>query len=623
MREEAKEKTLLVLLENGAEYEEFRKAETGYGGYRLVVCALNPFAAHYCEQEGIPFIMPEECFTGDDAAYQEESEARIKNLVELLNRYCSERSVKETGFPLEMGNYFFLQLYVVEWVRPDLIVSFVADGPGGLFLGFRSNPLVNAFHGLLLNSPYKDRCIFIKYAMPSKDGVGTGLVTRVRSAARAALTKAAPLHRYYYLRRNGIDPFAGLLRLKKKRALVVGSLYNWKHVLGRAPVAGNVRVSWRGAEDIPGKGGGQDRDIFREWLGWENEFLGFDLSPLLSEQMRMIEATFEELMRSTQRELSEMKKVDIVLSSAFSYPRQNHLASVAKFLGKPVVLYQHGEMNLYRDALFTSATELLYSDYYLSFGEGVNGKYSGYEGTHRYFKKAVAVGSASLDRLKGPCGPGSYILYATGKYLLNSHPFIFTTGIDSRLYRAQKAILSYLERLLAEKGQEAVWKLNNTPVHSEVPLRAHGVRTVHFEKSFVELLRDARAVILDAPATTCLEVCVTEKPLFVLMNRSRWLPEAESLIKRRAVVAYTPEELVEKIDRYITQGAYEADLRDREFIKRYGTHLDDGGSAARSTEFIRSILEARSAVEEAGSDCLEGKLEAGAAALCAGNRRRP
>ncbi|MBI1911077.1 MAG: hypothetical protein HYS21_03670 [Deltaproteobacteria bacterium] len=612
MKTESEDKRLLILLENGIEYAEFRKVAGQYEGFQKTVCALTPFAVHYCENNGIPFILPEECFNGEDISYQEDSEALIKELVERLNEYCVSRSMEKIKFPLEIGNYFFLQLYVVigslhfksfllkkviEQVRPEAIISFVTRKPMGMFLGFRSDPRVNAFHELLLNSPYKERCRFLIYEFNKKEPIGKRLIGTARDKARSLFLKFPLLQKYYFLRRNGINPL-DMWGKGKPKVLVVGSLYNWKYVFRHPWFKDKAVMTWTGGERIP-SGKRPSGDIFKEWLGWDNRFLGFNLSALLGTQMAMIEATFERLMRTTSHDIEKMKGIGLVVSSAFSYPMQNHIANIAKFLGKPVVIYQHGEMNLYRDALFTKASELLYADYYLSFGEGVGSKYAEFEGNHRFFKKAVPVGSASLDRLKNSNGTDGYILYATGKYLLNSHPFIFTTGIDNRLYNSQKKILSFLEGVAKDGKHKVIWKLNNTHLHSEVPFKAAGVNVVHFEKSFVELLNEACLVILDAPATTSLEVCCTVKPLFVLLNRSKWLKEPEELLRRRAVVAYTPEELVEKVGNFLENGSYSADLHDREFIKKYGTCKDDGNSAQRALEFISSVLERRPAETDA------------------------
>ena len=179
-----------------------------------------------------------------------------------------------------------------------------------------------------------------------------------------------------------------------------------------------------------------------------------------------------------------------------------------------------------------------------------------------------------------------YILYASGKYLLNAAPFIHTIGLDARLYEAQLKITGFLETLVSH----SIWKLSNTPFFNSVPVEVNRVQKISNEKSFMQLLAHSSIVILDSPATTCIETCATEKPLFVLLNRIKWFEEAEVLLQKRAIVAYSPEELIKEVDYYLKTGNYKADLKNREFVKAYGTFLDDQCSAERAVNQIDLLL---------------------------------
>lgn len=616
MNEKSLNKTpkVVILLGNEEQYHAFLKCQAEYVEYCKVFCALRPFAIHLCERENLSYILPEDCFPeADYYQHKKVSEDKTKELISLLNLYCSKVSFKQIGFPLEIGNYFYFLIYhvlgslhfrtfllsrIIDKEKPDRIISFklkqhrlveLKKAKPGIMKFFLDESEV-FYSDLLLNSKYKNISKSIEY--DRKEKVYSKKL-QIKQILLTALTRFPLLQNILYLWKNNIN-FNLIKKISssyKKRILILGPSYNWKYVLNHHKIQSIFNMSFINGDTIEKSKKKTEWDIFNEWIEWKNEFLEFNLSSLMYDQMNMIKSTFDWMMDSYQKTVRRVKNFDLVVSSVLPFPIQNFVAHIAKSLGKPIVFYQHGEMNLFEDSLFSEASELLYLDYYLSFGEGVNSKYSKYIEKREGFKGPTAIGSASLDNLKSVGQkPGKYILYATGKYLLNSTPFISSIMPDSRLYQSQKKLLSYLEKKASTKPfQKVIFKLNNTLGASNIPFEISKVETIHYEKSFVELIPDAKLIILDAPATTCLEVCTTKKPLFVLLNRIKWFSETEELLKRRAVIAFTPEDLIKKVDDYLNTGNYPADLYDREFIKAYGTYLDDGKSVERAVDFILNL----------------------------------
>jgi hypothetical protein len=64
----------------------------------------------------------------------------------------------------------------------------------------------------------------------------------------------------------------------------------------------------------------------------------------------------------------------------------------------------------------------------------------------------------------------------------------------------------------------------------------------------------------------------------------------EELLRKRAIISYTPEELLESVDLYFKKGIYNADVNNREFVVAYGSHNDDGKAISRAACELNKII---------------------------------
>lgn len=603
-------KTLLVLLENKEQYFRYKKEMPSFSDYEHVLCALTPFAVKICEDTGLSFIIPNDCFNAEEYYLAKEvSESLIKDLVERLNKYGVKMS-KGMGFPMELGNYYYSPLYVlagnyhfraflldrlIDKVRPDKIIVFRTNAD--YFLVFRPDPLAgNVYTDLLLHSPFKSRVIILEYLYSGQSGTAKPSIKSSLKNKLKPLVLAVPTLRFLYdnitLIKHNITPT--IFRIgrggNKIKILAVGSLYNWKYVFSQPKAKKLFCVDAILGIDLTNFQAKKGFDISKE-IAWDGQFINFNILELLRLQFNNIINSLDDFIKQHKRTVKKILNYDLVTFSILPFPKQNYLIHLARSMGKKIICYQHGEINLTEDSLYSESEELLYLDYYLSFGINVNSKYLPYVGQN--LKGVTTVGSASLDKLLGNLQntkTDEYILYATSKYLLNALPFVSNIGADDRLYDFQKKIFNYFESGTPElKDKKIFFKPNNTPVHGEVPFETRKIITTDQFKPFTELLIDAAVIILDGVGTTSMEAAITDKPLFILTNRANYYPEVKQLLAKRAVIADTPEELISRVKEYLTTGKYPADLRNREFVKAYGTHLDDGRSADRVIEFLISL----------------------------------
>jgi len=277
-----------------------------------------------------------------------------------------------------------------------------------------------------------------------------------------------------------------------------------------------------------------------------------------------------------------------ILFSAISNPDYWLWVQFFKKSKIPIICWQHGSQSFY-EGRGTAETELLYTDYYFTYGPDVTEAYNQLKSEYNF--RSVNIGSSTIDVLKDIKGSEKYILYATTNYYQNHLYFgIYPPFSDIDLYYVQKKILNFLGSL---KNERIIFKLHpnvSFRIYPDLILKKNNIEVIRTEKSFIELLPDAKLIILDWPSTTLLQAAATRKPIFVLTNFSKLKPEALILLRRRAVCGETVEQLIEALNFYLKHGIYPSDVHDREFLKMYGTYFDDGKSAERAFNKILEII---------------------------------
>ena len=208
------------------------------------------------------------------------------------------------------------------------------------------------------------------------------------------------------------------------------------------------------------------------------------------------------------------------------------------------------------------------------------------------FKKAVSIGLPALDKCKNKSAAGGYyILYASSKFVDYGGGFV-PRYCDKSVQDNQSLLVDYFEQYLQlNSGAAVIWKHNQERTVTQPLKTIKKIQIIREEKTFTDLLPAASIVILDRPSTTSLEACMTDKPIFVLIANRNWYPLPEQLLRKRAVIAYTPEHLCNAINDYLKKGVYPADVTNREFVRAYGCHLDDGKWSDRAVSGLINIME--------------------------------
>ena len=265
--------------------------------------------------------------------------------------------------------------------------------------------------------------------------------------------------------------------------------------------------------------------------------------------------------KEKKRIQSIIKRYKAVVTGVLTYPRDLFHADMVAKVGKKLYVWQHGEKGQSKD-YSSSFTELYYATDYLAYAPMVARMYRESIGSRR-LERVHTVGS--LSKKIEWCGDGA-VLYATGKWFGTATPFLDKSDPDQRLYFAHKAILRHLNSIGGKR--RVIFKANNTAGFNLIPYRYENI-DIEYKTPFAELLSAASVVILDTPATTLVEACSTNVPIFVLGGRSTYLPEFMNAVRQRVAWYETPEDLVDGLSKYFATGAYNADVNNDLFLKEF------------------------------------------------------
>lgn len=286
------------------------------------------------------------------------------------------------------------------------------------------------------------------------------------------------------------------------------------------------------------------------------------------------------------------------------------LLQAAAMRSIPRLIYQHGSAA--RIAVSEFYPYLLHSERFLVYGKGTaehlqrNGPSCGDARA-----EVVPVGSSRLDALRARMNPRRVevlrarlhgndnrpiILYVPTIMGISGKGLSVETGYaDVSYFELQERIIRLFARfpsvnlLYKEIPSHDVWNPIPDLIQREIPTG----RAV-LAPPLAELVWAVDAIILDHVSTALGEALLTRKRLVVyspnLAGHAFEPPEAQVLLRKRAIVAETPDEFVEVVRTFLSTNDFtEMNAPNDGFLRAYSTHLNDGSSAERAVnEILRS-----------------------------------
>lgn len=545
----------VVILQTGNQIKHYRSNNRCEHD---IVIPIGPEAMFAAQNNGWKICNLGELWQGRDYEKSlEESQSRIDRLIDNLNKYSKEWN---PGIGLEIGNYFAFQLWVIIGqihynyfiarsiqlkFQPESILVYTKDF-NQPFLEFRPDPDCVFADILLQSGCFKAGVIKMQRIRENKSG--NTVKEKILNVLPPKLVSALKSFRIQRQIKSSPKTLYSLL--------LVGAAYDWMKISQFEEFRKEFSIDIMQRISVKEKQAPPDEliDIINSSIYFSGNTV-FNLKNIAS-------AIYSDLLLFAEREKevkTELTKYNAVITAVFTSPWESYVAHMAVTLAKPVLVWQHGEKGQTWDVT-VPYTELFYASDYLAYGPAVEKQYREWIGKSRLL---VVETVGSIGKKVAWYG-GNKIIYATGKWFKTATPF-GPQDPDRRLFDAHRHILDYLDKL---KGHHVIFKANNTPGFSGVPY-AYSYVQINYYTPFTELLKTAGIIILDTPGTTLVEACSTLVPIFALAGRNEYLPDFLEKIKRRVVWCETPDELIKKIEAYLLNGQYGADVNDNSYYTEY------------------------------------------------------
>lgn len=336
-----------------------------------------------------------------------------------------------------------------------------------------------------------------------------------------------------------------------------------------------------------------DSDFHSEFV-----FQGIDFFPILKSRLEFLVKQMSSACLLATRENMDYikkKKIKAVVSAMFSSCIGHSIAQAAHNCKVPTVTWQHGGYGMSTVHPILEYIDFLSSDYHFVYGEGVIDSYR--TATKKYGTKTVAIGFSSLEQ-KIPMTldsstPQQEVLYATSSYYGNNMYISHFPFSDNLYWRTQMSIMDILGKH-PEKQITVKLHPSTTCTHiMESYALDKGYSNIKFiknEKSFTNLIQTASVIIIDVPATTILQALMTEKKVFACNVHYHYNNLAKASLAKRAVCSENLTEFTTKIDNYLKDGVYEADVSNKEFIRLYGITSKSGSIRERAVQKLKDII---------------------------------
>lgn len=391
--------------------------------------------------------------------------------------------------------------------------------------------------------------------------------------------------------------------------LVHGGIYDWKHTLsllqekGYGTFFANNRLF---KPKTPNKGKVSTEhleNLIKSEAGLMSVFevCGISFYPLLKERLAWV---FEGSFSGYKSIIPRFEKIirDYNIKAIFTANTPTFMAhaqkQIARYFQVPVIHWQHGFM-FAKNGRITQLNEfndMMTSDVVFTFGEESARAHELH--IDKFPAKVISIGSSSLDKIweKNKKIKEKFkktILYVTTNYSHNWwYNGFYPPFSDRYLLKDQLMILELLRQMTYKYNTRVTVKLPKESAFNSrfIDEFSSSFRMVVDEASFVELMDKNHIIIIDSPTTTTLEAVATKKPVFVLMKHVGYSDSARKALERRAICTDTSHGLIGVVERYLDHGAYHADVNNDEFLRLWGTYLNDGESDRRAVGEVLKII---------------------------------
>jgi hypothetical protein len=241
--------------------------------------------------------------------------------------------------------------------------------------------------------------------------------------------------------------------------------------------------------------------------------------------------------------------------------------------------------------------------------DGVMSDYKlvGGEGAARYLTevecsgcKPVPTGLITLDavvkRRRGPRRPGRglKVVYPLASYAKNFIPYSNSRLAQTEYFEVNRAILRVLGRhpevnVLVRPHPGRPFRENASSLQEWAALQSWAHIVFDSSGSAVDMLLDADVIIIDSPSTVMMQAVATDRKVLIFNRAFPLTGQGLASIRKRVSYSEDLEEFLGRLEDTLDRQDFDAGGPDEEFLRLYGTHLNDGDSVRRAAEFVRSV----------------------------------
>ena len=597
MNSDASKERIVILFD----IQEARLYTSGFMKKSDVIYCVTPEVRVYSENFGLAHIQRKDIVSSIDYDFAEKHQyAVINKIISDFNKFSKEISGSQA---LEIGTYFSFQLWAIigQMLNSYLTIkSLVKKYPNKNYLIF-TNGKKNKFFLKYRPDPTSTfNEILIKYLRKKNKNIE---IIKCKKRRKFILNKASLIDKLPDIIIDWIRVLKNKRHFKnkstiiKEKLLIVGGVFDWKEIckyqIFNSQFSIDILFPLRRSGSLIHKE--KILEIFEKRF-FENVEHIYDFN-LLSEQISIDLSTYQ---KNYVKLVEVLSRYEACISAALTFPDDHFVAHIFEKLNKPVIIWQHGEKGQTNDptAIYT---ELSYASDYMTYGPKVSELYSLMNGSTK-LKNIITVGSLQKNiTWNGPLAHKNsnlgkkYVLYATGKWQSHKSPIV-SIDPDDRLINIQRKLFKYFEN--SNHDYEIIFKLNNTRQMNQNVLADKKV-IIEETESFTKLLSNAACVILDTPATTLLESASTEIPIFVIGGRSKYRMDFLKKVKQRVIWEENIEDLLIKLDNFLTFGTYESDCLSIDFQNDYCSKIPKEQIIKNVTHAIKSAINKQKGVNDA------------------------
>ncbi|MDA2936664.1 hypothetical protein MYX75_00155 [Acidobacteria bacterium AH-259-A15] len=605
--------------------------------------AITPDAAWELQERKISFQKCEDFYDESDLTGHSE---RILNLEEKWTRWVDgylQRLVpefQELDFRPAHSYFYFLKILIDELFMVSFIIEHILSSRTSDLIFFKTsrNSDINSdliFRESLYSqilplfaTKYKVETMGLDYPFDKRDPVCLDrrqepqLLERLREVGRS-LAPRSLLEQRRLIKRHGWKEFLGLITGPScdRTVLVVHDAYDispldlearrrglcfevWSEVVRRS----NVRLE--GTADFASQLSSIWDSLVEETFFWTPfKYSDVDLRPVAEPRLsfwwrNVIPKMWMVFIHA--RQVLKDSRPSVVLAPWANRWREATVLQAARSLRIPTVVYQHGGFGGNCEYPLWEFTDLAQADYMFFYGSGTADYYRERIGRFKERRaEPVVVGSSRLDALRnsrrnllggrlmdlfdGPRRP--IVLYVPD--MLKGYRRCLSYGEypDVSYFELQ---LDMIELFREYPNIYFVYKVfpgEKNPI-STAKVKVSSNCRVTYDILLPQLIWVADLVIFDIPSTGLLEGLLTRNKIIVYADKRsiRMTSQAKKLLRRRAILAESPADYLNKVRQVLTSGDFSKEpLSNNDFLKAYGTHLNDGRSIERAVEALYKI----------------------------------